>query len=540
MLGKGFIVSCDVISSNIPLLLSKEALKQCDAVLDFSNDTARIFAIQVSLSVTANGHYMIPLEQSKTKTRETIQEALFCKKFERANDAEHLQIAKKIHKQFDHPKSHKLKSLCSDAGVVDKKFLNMFDTIEDECDICIRYKKAPLRPIVGFTLAREFNHVVAIDLKQWSHTPTIWFCHMTDLATQYSVCIVVKKKDSKTILHAFLTSWISISGCPCQFLSDNGREFNNDEFRSMADSLNIRVCTTAAESPWFNGCNERYNGILGGMVKKNLEDADCTLDMALAWAVSAKNSLENYHRFSPNQLVFRRNPNFPSCITNKPPALEEFSDRDIVRCTLSAIHKARQVFIQKESCEKLRRSILQNIRPTGEKVSTGDLVFYRRSGDNKWHGPGTVIGRENKQILVKHGGVYYRCHACHILKDNSSRGVSIESEESPNNSESHNQVTGNDEMRTQASFSQCNLDKSKEVRSSVGLDDFSDTDDDDPLVHSEEDRGTGDFQQQTSQEEDCSIDDNTSGPEENRDSLTHGNKDENLVIKSKPILPIAK
>ena len=272
--GKRVYVSCDVISSNIPLLFSKEDLKKCDALLDFSNDTARIFGTQVSLSVTANGHYIIPLEQSKTKARETIQEALFCKKFERSNDAERLQIAKKIHKQFGHPKSYKLKSLCSDAGVVDKKFLNMFDAIEDECDICIRYKKAPLRPIVGFTLAKEFNDVVVIDLKQWSHTPTIWFCHMIDLATRYSVCVVVRKKDSKTILHAILTSWVSIFGCPRHFLSDNGREFNNEEFRSMADALNIRVCTTAAESPWSNGCNERYNGILGGMVKKILEDAD--------------------------------------------------------------------------------------------------------------------------------------------------------------------------------------------------------------------------------------------------------------------------
>ena len=41
----------------------------------------------------------------------------------------------------------------------------MIDTIENECDICIKYKKAPLRLIAGFTLAKEFNDDVAIDLK---------------------------------------------------------------------------------------------------------------------------------------------------------------------------------------------------------------------------------------------------------------------------------------------------------------------------------------------------------------------------------------
>ena len=38
--GKRVYVSCDVISCNILLLFSREALKTCDALLDFSNDTA--------------------------------------------------------------------------------------------------------------------------------------------------------------------------------------------------------------------------------------------------------------------------------------------------------------------------------------------------------------------------------------------------------------------------------------------------------------------------------------------------------------------
>ena len=28
-----------------------------------------------------------------------------------------------------------------------------------------------------------------------------------------------------------------------------------------------------------------------------------------------------------------------------------------------------------------------------------------------WEGPGIVIGKENKQILVKHGGQYIRVHS---------------------------------------------------------------------------------------------------------------------------------
>ena len=85
-------------------------------------------------------------------------------------------------------------------------------------------------------------------------------------------------------------------------------------FRNL--NLNIIVHTTPAESPWSNGLNEQHNGILGEMVKKTLEDTHCSFEIALAWAISAKNTLHGVHGFSPNQLVFSRNPNLPSFLND--------------------------------------------------------------------------------------------------------------------------------------------------------------------------------------------------------------------------------
>ena len=39
---------------------------------------------------------------------------------------------------------------------------------------------------------------------------------------------------------------------------------------------------------------------------------------------------------------------------------------------------------------------------------------YKRNNSDKWHGPGTVIGKDGKQILVRHGGVYVRVHTCQL------------------------------------------------------------------------------------------------------------------------------
>ena len=61
----------------------------------------------------------------------------------------------------------------------------------------------------------------------------------------------------------------------------------------MDEQLNINVKTTGAESPWSNGVVEKHNGITGNMIEKVLSDVGCSLAIALAWCLSAKNALLN-------------------------------------------------------------------------------------------------------------------------------------------------------------------------------------------------------------------------------------------------------
>ena len=57
-------------------------------------------------------------------------------------------------------------------------------------------------------------------------------------------------------------------------------------------------------------------------VEKMLEDDQTlSLEVALAWAVNAKNSISNYSGFSPYQLVLGQNPNLPFVLTDDLPAL---------------------------------------------------------------------------------------------------------------------------------------------------------------------------------------------------------------------------
>jgi hypothetical protein len=154
-------------------------------------------------------------------------------------------------------------------------------------------------------------------------------------------------------------------------------------------------------------------------------ESKCNAKVALAWALSSKNSLQNHAGFSPNQLVFGRNPNMPSVLTDKLPALEQ-SDKDLIRMHLNAAHMSRQAFIQTESDERIRRALRHNVGTYADvRYSNGDKVYYRRKNFKGWKGPAVVLGQDGQSVAIRHGGAYYRCHPSQLMmvKDSNSRGT---------------------------------------------------------------------------------------------------------------------
>ena len=102
---------------------------------------------------------------------------------------------------------------------------------------------------------------------------------------------------------------------------------------------------------------------------------------------------------------------------NEPPALEQRIPSQIMLDNLNAMHAARKDFICNESSEKIRRALLRQVREDDiSHVYTGDSVYYKRVGEDMWHGPGKVIGRDGKEVLVKHGGYYVKVHTCRLQK----------------------------------------------------------------------------------------------------------------------------
>ncbi|CAG2236079.1 unnamed protein product [Mytilus edulis] len=148
----------------------------------------------------------------------------------------------------------RLIALLKDAGVWKEEYEQELLTIEEQCEICKRYAKTPPRPVVSLPMASQFNEKVAMDLKQWNGR---WILHMIDMWSRYTVSVFIDRKKTTGVIEKMMTNWIGIFGVMGTILTDNGGEFSSDEMREVASILNVKVYTTAGESPFQNGLCER-------------------------------------------------------------------------------------------------------------------------------------------------------------------------------------------------------------------------------------------------------------------------------------------
>ena len=338
---KKAMIKANIVKNDIPLLLSRTLMKRAQMVLDFETDTGEVLGNKVDLHCISSGHYCLPLTnllfQDKPNSCASI--VLHTLNLKQLSRSEKMKKGMKLRRQFSHASKEKICKLVKESKhFSDKDFLDITEGCCDSCEICQKFVHPPLRPVVGLNLANNFNEVVCMDLKEDVHNGS-WILHLIDAATRYSAACLINTKHQDEIMSQIYLMWIAYFGCPCKFLSDNGEELSNDSCREMNEKLNIETATTAAESPFSNGIVERHNLILAEAMQKTLLDVKCDPQIALVWAVSAKNALQNHGRFSPNQLVFGHNINTPCILTDKLPALESTTSSDIIRRNMEAMLK---------------------------------------------------------------------------------------------------------------------------------------------------------------------------------------------------------
>ena len=120
------------------------------------------------------------------------------------------------------------------------------------------------------------------------------------------------------------------------------------------------------------------------------------------------------------------------------------------------------------------------------RYDVGDQVYYKRSDSKWWRGPGTVIGKENKHIFVKHVGTYLRVNPCHVRavrdkgkplntnKDLCEQGKSLVTEKEVDSTKEIMTTTDNDDE--EMTYEEENLGDEKNLEDEKNLGDAQESD----------------------------------------------------------------
>ena len=405
-------ITLDIIKSDIPLLLSKSEMKKLGITLNMKDDSGTINGKPLVLATTAAGHYIVDLLQESE-----MLEAVNIAELEIDNETEQSKALSKLHKQFGHRPKKVFVTILKEAGKWNEKFSPMIDKIMEKCEGCLLRRRTPDRPAVAPPMSNDFGQILTLDLKVWDMNKGIYIMYMIDQFTRFQVASVIRSKEPKEIVKTLLLKWLPIFGRVEKILSDNGTEFCNEEMREVASALNIQLLTTGAHSPWQNPINERNHGITDSIVKATLRDyPKMSLEVALAWAITAVNSMSNVRGFSPYQLVFGRQIKLPNILDDPPPAWEEPTKSKSLLETLDALHKARTEYTKAERCERIRKALKAKIRIADTIYENGDIVYFKKEGEESWKGPAKVVFQDSKVIFIRVGSIYYRVSANRLIK----------------------------------------------------------------------------------------------------------------------------
>ena len=408
--GKQHLIEVDVIESDIPLLMSKSHMKQIGITLNMADDTASINGKLIRVDTTSAGHFILNLFGDNERQDTMLMQEICAVNMLKESEEVQMQLLHKLHKQFGHRPKRVFVELIKSAEQWDPKFSKMIDQIIDGCEGCILRKRSPDRPAVALPMAKDFNHILAMDLKKWDDKNYILY--FVDMFTKYTVGVVIQDKKPETIVAKLFDNWIRYFTVPDMILTDNGGEFINESMKEVCSVLNVFHITTAANSPWQNGTCEKHHALCDCVIGCLRRDyPKMSLEQAVAWSCAVKNSVTNVYGYSSFELTFGRAPRLPNIMTDPIPASQiEPRSQELVK-NLETLYGTREAFAKAEKCVKLKLALNRKMRAVNRDYNPGDLVYYKRDKDDKWLGPAKVIFQDSKVIGIRTSSGYVRVSA---------------------------------------------------------------------------------------------------------------------------------
>lgn len=224
--------------------------------------------------------------------------------------------------------------------------------------------------------------------------------------SKYIIITALPDKQAKTLAKAFVENCILVHGCPRQIKSDMGSEYRNEVFEQINRLLNIEHNFSTAYHHETLGSLERnhrcLNEFLRGTVNSNQDDWDQWLPY---YAFSYNTSPHSSHQFTPFELVFGHQPNYPSSIQQTQSVEPVYNFENYV----SELKFKLQTIAARASklLDSVKYKRIANNQPTTNPiiVEIGDTVWLRKENrrklDQAYSGPFKIINQNHPNVTIE-------------------------------------------------------------------------------------------------------------------------------------------
>ena len=320
-------------------------------------------------------------------------------------------------------------------------WVKMFQDIKDyvrSCHVCNACKPSPVvsKRIALYPVPSCPFETVHMDLlTNFSETPkgNKHLLVVVDELTRFTEVLPVRNKTAEEVGVVFFNKFICRYGVPTVLVSDNGREFVNKFFDTLASLLKIKKVTIQPYRPEANGLVERTNRKILEALRMTVGGQDPTWDRLLDYVQFSLNAaVHSSIGMSPHEALFGVKVREPFDLLTVPKGDE----------TLSVL-----LSTAKERFEKLRSNLRAsseamvdkvNSSLSDKKLSVGDIVYVKVNVRNqlnyklspKFEGPFEVVKElvgNNYKVWSREHDFYKSAHISQlkIIKTGSSEGEAL-------------------------------------------------------------------------------------------------------------------
>lgn len=242
--------------------------------------------------------------------------------------------------------------------------------------------------------------------------------HRIDCLTKFPMMNIFR--DAQTAKQALKTArrWATLFGNEGNTLTDNGREYVNDEFTDWMARHGMKHYTTPVYSAWANGMCERAHlpaKILIEFLSEeyptlSMEDVVEVTELALSQDVKSNG-------LTPQEMMLGKR--IKRIETLEMPETWQDASEEYHRIFEHAQLEAERELVRLRGDDVLRKALKARINRATGNFAPGDEVWWFRVGNPAqvkpgWVGPAKVIARMGRNTLVVYGGKCIMVHETRI------------------------------------------------------------------------------------------------------------------------------